>query len=92
MVTDLTSDWSSVKHQMMTSQSQSLQFIRTDCWTSCPMMHLGVRILSVSERQPHGALPDGVQDSEFSADRHERVRTEVCQETLPEGRRLVDET
>lgn len=61
--------------------------------TASPMMHLcRQRILSVREWQPYAAVSDGVQHSQLPAGRHKLIRTEVCEEALPKGRRLEGDT
>lgn len=78
---DLIFDWSDTGHG----------WPDTDLETTVTM-HLCVRILSMCEWQPHTALSDSIQHSQLSAGRHEQIRTEVGEKTLPERRSLVNDT
>lgn len=77
---DLISDWSGTGHGRLETDLETIV-----------TMHLCVRILSMCEWQPHAALSHSIQHSQLSAGRHEQIRTEVSDKTLPKRCSLVKE-
>lgn len=75
---DLVSEWSGTGTSILEAD---LETIVTMC----------VRILSMCEWQTHAALSHSIQHSQLSAGRHEQIRTEVSDKTLPKRRSLVKE-